>query len=108
MNGDAPPDDCYVVASLWIRAGRGADFEAFERKALALAARHGGVLERVVRVERRPGADDPDEIHVLRFPGRDRFEAYRRDPEAAALAAEREAAIAKTVIALGRAGPAYD
>lgn len=97
-----------VVASLWIRDGRREAFEAFERKALRVAAKHGGVLDRVVRVERRAGEDDPDEIHVLRFPGAAAFEAWRRDPETAALAVERASVIARTTVLSGAPGPSYD
>jgi uncharacterized protein (DUF1330 family) len=91
-----------LVASLWIRDGRVAEFEAYERKAARIMRRHGGAIERAIRVDAaNAAADAPFEAHVVTFPDRARFDAYRADSELLALAAEREAAIAKTVVLTG-------
>jgi uncharacterized protein (DUF1330 family) len=92
----------YFVVSLWIRDGRAAEFEAYERKAARLMKRFGGSLERAVRIEGGNTAERPFEVHLVRFPSRAMFDAYRADPQTAALASEREAVIARTVIHAGR------
>ena len=70
--------------------------------------RYGGRIERVVRpTAGAAGAPVPDEVHVVWFPGRERFEAYRRDAELAGLAGLRQAAIARTDVLLGDEGPPY-
>jgi uncharacterized protein (DUF1330 family) len=99
-----------IVASLWIVEGRAAAFESFERKAARIMRRHGGRLEHAIRPERAgsPDADLPFEVHVLRFPDRASFDAYRSDPDLLALAPERAAAIARTSVLMGVDGPSYD
>ena len=54
-------------------------FQAYEDAVLPLLADHGGVLERRLRV-----GDGTTEIHLIRFPSPDRFDAYRADPRRAA------------------------
>jgi len=93
-----------VVASLWVRPGRLAEFEAYERKAARILDRYGASIERTVRFG---AADAPTEIHVVHFPSLATFEAYRNDAELKALAEERAAAIEKTSIAVGEPGPGY-
>ncbi len=97
-----------LVVSLWIREGRVADFETYERKTLRIMKRYGGVVERAVRVS-EPGtaSDQPFEVHVVCFPSQAMCEAYRTDAEVKALSSEREAVIMKTVVLEGTLGPAY-
>lgn len=68
----------------------------FEARAVALMRAHGATLYVAFRPEEtRAGVD---EVHVLRFPDRAAFEAYRADPGLAALADLRERAIADTTV----------
>jgi antibiotic biosynthesis monooxygenase (ABM) superfamily enzyme len=98
----------FLVVSLWIREGRVADFEAYERKMSRIMTRYGGVVERTVRIS-EPGtvSDQPFEVHVVCFPSQAMCEAYRPDAEGKALSIEREAVIMKTVLLKGTLGPAY-
>jgi uncharacterized protein (DUF1330 family) len=96
-----------VVASLWIREGRVAEFEAYERKASRIMKRYGGMVERAVRVEARTASDRPFEVHLVSFPSHAMFDAYRIDAELNALSQEREAVITKSVVLVGTAGPEY-
>lgn len=99
-----------VVVSLWIHPGQVAEFEIYEHKAARVMRRYGGVLQKVVRVSNAyPSFDgQPFEVHFLRFPSLEAFHAYRADSELAGLAAERNAAISRTEVWLGEAGPSYE
>jgi hypothetical protein len=55
-------------------------FDAYERRVLPLLDRHGGRLERRLRT-----ADGRTEVHLLSFPSRAGYDAYRADPDRAAL-----------------------
>jgi uncharacterized protein (DUF1330 family) len=96
-----------LVASLWIREDRVAEFEAYERKASRIMKRYGGAIERAVRVEAQAASDEPFEVHLVSFPSRAMFDAYRADAELNALSRERESAITKSVVLLGISGPVY-
>ena len=97
-----------LVASLWVRGGRVAAFEAYERKAAQIMRRHGGAIERAIRIDAPNAAGDvPFEVHIVSFPDHARFDAYRADPELLGLANEREAAVAKTVVLTGTDAPQY-
>ena len=50
-------------------------FEEYERGVLPLLDEHGGRLDRRLR-----SPDRLTEIHVVRFPSREAFAAYREDP----------------------------
>ena len=99
-----------VVVSLWIHPGRVAEFEAYEHNAARIMRRYGGVVREVVRVSNaNPSSDgQPFEVHVLGFPSLAAFNSYRADSELAGLAAERSAAISRTEVLLGEAGPTYE
>ena len=99
----------YVVVRLWIHRGREAEFEAYERKVSRIMARYGGIIERAIRTAPAsdPGSDEPFEVHVLRFPSRERYDAYRDDAERRALSGERAGIIAKTDSLVGTSGPIY-
>ena len=98
----------YILVRLWIHKGREAEFEAYESKASRIMARYGGVIERAIR---RAGAsnesDEPFEVHLLSFPTRERYDAYRDDPERRSLSGEREGIVVKTDTFVGTPGPAY-
>jgi uncharacterized protein (DUF1330 family) len=79
---------------LWARAGQHDALVAYEDAVLQLVATHGG---RVVQRARTDGADDaPLEIHLLHFPSQDALDAYMTDPARAAMAADRDRAVART------------
>ena len=96
----------YILVRLWIRRGLEAEFEAYERKVARIMARYGGVIERAIRTS---GASDdqPFEIHVLRFPSQDLYDAYRDDAERHSLSGERARIIANTDSFVGTPGPTY-
>src|SRR5215471_11058574 len=103
----APP--LQIVVRLWIRRGLEAEFEAYERKVSRIMARYGGVIERAIRTSGAANdrSDEPFEVHLLSFPSRERYDAYRDDPERLSLSGEREAIIVKTDIIVGTPGPTY-
>jgi len=91
-----------LVVSLWLRDGAVAEFEAFERRVAKIQARHGGRIERAIRATSpEANAAEPFEVHVVSFPDDASLAAYRADPETRALADERAAIIARTVIVEG-------
>jgi uncharacterized protein (DUF1330 family) len=94
------------IVSLWLQEGADpAAFEAFERKAAVIMARHGGRIDRAVRMG-GAGEDPPFEVHLVSFPDAQSFEAYRADPATLALRAERERVIRRTQVLEGvEAGP---
>lgn len=100
----------YIVVRLWIRSGLETEFEAYERKVARIMARYGGVIERAIRTSRASDdvSDEPFEVHVLKFPSRDRYDAYRDDAERRSLGDERARLIARTDTLVGTPGPAYD
>jgi hypothetical protein len=78
----------HLVVSLWIREGAVPAFEAYEHKAAC-------------------PSDEPFEVHLVRFPSHEMFEAYRLDADLRALSSEREAAITKTEVLVGYEHPTY-
>lgn len=96
-----------IVAVLTVRSERQAEFEAYERLAATIMREHGGRLERVIR--EAPGADSTSfrEVHVVTFAGPEGFAAYRADPRLAELTAERDRAIAGTMLIQGHDRPPY-
>jgi uncharacterized protein (DUF1330 family) len=76
-----------------LRARDVARLREFESRAVAILRDHGGELRLAFRPQTGSGVD---EVHVLRFPERAAFDAYRADPRLQALAALREQAVAGT------------
>jgi antibiotic biosynthesis monooxygenase (ABM) superfamily enzyme len=100
----------YILVRLWIHSDLETEFEVYERKVARIMARYGGVIERAIRTLRASdddGSDEPFEVHVLRFPSRDLYDAYRDDAERRALSSERAGVIRKTDILVGTSGPTY-
>lgn len=99
----------YIVVRLWIHRDCEAEFEAYERKVARIMARYGGVVECAIRTSRASGesSDEPFEVHVLRFPSRDCYDAYRNDAERRSLSDERAAIIRNTEVLFGMPGPTY-
>lgn len=88
------PDPYRIVVNLWVVAGQEAAYASFERKAFAAMSSYGGTVIEVTTPE-----TGPTERHVLQFPTRRAFEAYRAGPEAVSLQVERELCIERTEIA---------
>ena len=83
---------------------REAAFEAVERDAVRIMARHGGRIDSAVRV--RGEGDLPFEVHVVSFPDPAAADSYAVDPETMSLRTRRSAIIARTEVLEGReAGP---
>jgi antibiotic biosynthesis monooxygenase (ABM) superfamily enzyme len=97
----------YLIVRLWIHRGLEADFEAYERKVSRIMARYGGLIERAVRMSRvsGDGSDEPFEVHVVKFPTRGLYDAYRDDAERHSLNGERAGIITKTDILVGTLAP---
>jgi uncharacterized protein (DUF1330 family) len=96
-----------VVAILTVRKAALEDFRAFERHAAAVMKAHGGGIERTVTASEGSPPDMVKEVHVLAFPDRRSFDAYRADPRLAELRHLRERSVVNTEILTGEEGPAY-
>jgi uncharacterized protein (DUF1330 family) len=97
-----------VIASLCIHPGREVEFRQFETEAARIMKKYGGQVERVIRpIVSGAAAPLPHEIHVVTFPNREQFDAYRADPDLASFAALRHVAIARTEIIVGEEGEPY-
>lgn len=91
-----------LVISLWLKSENVADFEAYERQAARVLERHGGCIERAVRVIKQSDETDaPFEIHVVSFPNEQKFADYLADAETRQLADWRDRIIARTEILCG-------
>jgi antibiotic biosynthesis monooxygenase (ABM) superfamily enzyme len=101
-----PTAPLYILVRLWIRKGLETEFEAYERKVSRIMARYGGVIERAIRTS-EASDDAPFEVHVLRFPSRDLYDAYRDDAERRSLSGERAGIITNTDSLVGTPGPTY-
>ena len=99
----------YILVRIWIHEGLEAEFEAYERKVSRIMARYGGVIECAIRTSKASddGSDQPFEVHVLKFPSRDRYDAYRDDAERRAPSGERAGIITNTDILVATPGPTY-
>jgi uncharacterized protein (DUF1330 family) len=92
---ETPVVNCVL---LWARPGMEAALSAYEDKVLLLIAEHGGrVLERgTVLPGSQHDAEPPAEVQFLEMPSQASLDAYLNDPRRLAMAAERDAAIART------------
>lgn len=97
-----------VLASLFIHPGREVEFRQFETEAARIMKKHGGQIAHVIRpTASSAGEPLPYEIHIVTFPSREQFEAYRTDLELASFAALRQLAIARTDVITGEEGEPY-
>jgi uncharacterized protein (DUF1330 family) len=94
-----------LVVSLWLKGDDVGGFEAFERAAAGIMAKHGGRIEHVVR-RSEPG-DGPFEVHVVTFPSEAALDAYRADPSFKELGSTRERVISRTEIWRGELRTTY-
>lgn len=96
-----------LVVSLWLKNDDVAAFEAFERSAARVMAKHGGRIDQVVRRADTERGDGPFEVHLVSFPDWPSFDAYRADPAFQALLAQRERLISRTQIWRGEPRERY-
>ena len=87
-----------LVVSLFINAGREAEFEQFEAAATAIMRQHGGTVERRIGCVGDADLNQLHEVHIVTFPDDESFERYRSDPELRELADLRARAIQETTI----------
>jgi hypothetical protein len=81
---------------LWALPGRARALGRYEDRVLELLADHNATLLQRVRSD---GANDhPLEVQLFAFPSEREFDAYMSDPRRLELAAERDAAVARTEI----------
>jgi antibiotic biosynthesis monooxygenase (ABM) superfamily enzyme len=99
----------YILVRIWIHKGLETEFEAYERKVSRIMARYGGVIERAIRTVRASDdrSDEPFEVHVLKFPSRDLYDAYRDDAERHSLSDERAGIVTNSDSLVGTPGPTY-
>ncbi|MFG3338577.1 hypothetical protein [Glycomyces sp. NPDC048151] len=90
---EAPIELCCLLRAL---PGAEEALHAYEDKVTALVPEHGGELVSRAVGDGADGA--PHEVHVYRFPGQAALDAYMADPRRLALAEERDAAVASTVL----------
>ncbi len=96
------------VVSPWIHPGQEAAFEAYQRDASRIMARHGDRIDAAIRLSYGDAAGDESlyELSIVSFPDRDSADSYPAAPETAGSVERRAKLIAKTVIRAGRmAGP---
>ena len=92
---ETPVVNCVL---LWARPGMEAALSAYEDKVLRLVVEHGGrVLERgIILPGSQHGGEPPAEVQLIQMPSEASLDAYMNDPRRLAMAAERDAAIART------------
>ena len=96
-----PENPVCLCVLLWAKQGKKSALTAYEDQVLGLLAEHGGrVLQRgsVVADGTGDGARpaQPAEVQFLEFPAEAALAAYMNDSRRLALAADRDAAIART------------
>jgi uncharacterized protein (DUF1330 family) len=107
---ETPVVNCVL---LWARPGKEAALSAYEDKVLCLVAEHGGrVLERgTVLPGSQHDGEPPTEVQFLEMPSEASLGAYVNDSRRLAMAAERDAAIARTdlfrIQPVSQLGPEY-
>jgi len=98
-----PENPVSLCVLLWAKPGKESALCAYEDQVLVLLAEHGGhVLQRGSVVA---DGDDgrPAEVQFLEFPSEAALAAYMNDSRRLALAADRDAAIARTDVLRVRA-----
>ena len=93
-----PENPVSLCVLLWANPGQEAALTAYEDQVLGLLADHGGrVLQRASVIADDPGDDAQlTEVQIIEFPAEAALAAYMNDSRRVALAADRDAAIART------------
>ena len=97
-----------LVAALYIHPGHEAEFDQFETAAARIMRRHGGAIDRRIRITRAAGDNLPHEVHIVTFPDDASLQRYRADPELQGLAELRTSAIRETVVWMGADLPPFE
>ncbi|MER7556125.1 hypothetical protein ABTZ46_04235 [Nocardioides sp. NPDC126508] len=93
MTARSPESPILLCCLLWAHEGEAEALHAYEDRVLQLIREHGGeVVQRALADS--PG--QPDEVQLLRFEGQAALDAYLNDERRTSLAAERDAAVART------------
>jgi uncharacterized protein (DUF1330 family) len=96
----------YYTQLVFVHEGQEATFEDFEVHVLPLLGRHGGQLLYRVRPGRpavlETAIDYPYEIHLVAFPARADFEAYRDDPERMQYTPFKDKSVGKVMLIEGK------
>jgi len=96
-----------LVTILTVRREAIETFRTFERRAADVMKKHGGRIERTVVVVPDGSPDVIKEIHVVTFPSKEAFAAYRKDDQLSRLAHLRDQSIVHTELLVGEDGPSY-
>ena len=84
---------------LWAHEGREADLSAYEDQVLNLLAEHDGhMIQRARTVAEKSDDSEPTEVQLLQFASEAALDDFMHDPRRAALAGQRDAAIAMTEV----------
>ena len=96
-----------ISLHVFVKPGKLAEFEAYERHVLPLLSNYGGRLDARFKPTASSSAGErlPDEIHLVSFPDEAAFEHYRNDPQRAAYQHLWEETVERTVVITG---PAID
>jgi uncharacterized protein (DUF1330 family) len=95
------------IVRLQVRREALESFHTFERHAARVMKRHGGAIDRTVVLEPDPASELHEEVHLVRFPSVEAFEAYRADPELAGVRHLRDESVVATDALVGEDGPDY-
>jgi uncharacterized protein (DUF1330 family) len=90
-----------LIVTLEVRHADAEGYARYEELAEALMGRHGGRIERVVRLDEERGDGMFREVHIVSFTDAAALEAYRGDPDAVALRELRGQVIQSTEILRG-------
>ena len=85
------PNPYRIQVDLWIKPGRERAFADYEEQAFAAMTTYGG---RLIEIDRQIAG--PDERHILEFPSKQAFDAYRSGPEAVAAKPVRDNCVDRT------------
>lgn len=93
-----------LLVLIWVMPDQFDALHEYERQAQPIMAKHGGSFVTVLEPTAVLGWDEsqPHEAHVLRFPSKAAFEAYRTDPDLEQLVPLREQAVRRAIMIGGR------
>lgn len=89
----SPKPPILLCCLLWAHDGAAQALHAYEDKVLQLIEEHGG---EVVQRALADTAGQPDEVQLFRFPDQAALDGYLNDERRTSMAAERDAAVART------------
>ncbi|WP_328530807.1 hypothetical protein OG984_06635 [Nocardioides sp. NBC_00368] len=93
MTARSPEGPILLCCLLWAHDGEADALHAYEDRVLQLIQEHGGeVVQRALADT--PG--QPDEVQLFRFPRQSSLDGYLNDERRTSLAADRDAAVART------------